>query len=650
MRKNIITLVVSAMTVFNLSASSRRIVFPNSLDASTIAEIGGSVLYRSAETVETTVKCIVEFSDDALLDELASTYDLQINTATGRLATVIIPVARLTEFASDSDVLRVSVGSSLVSMTDEAARQSNAVAVHTADLSYTGKGVIVGVIDSGFDFGHAAFLDASGQTRVKALWDQNRQAASVGEPSSFGYGIVVDNPDDIMTLAHDYSTDTHGTHVAAIAASSADVYGGMAPDADLVFVSTDKSEAGLADGLKFLIDYADSVGKPLAVNISMGTVIGFKDGTDYLALMIDRLVADNEGVIVSIAAGNEGHRSSTMVCDAAQFSTRLLPPSYNRENLFVGSSSGEFTLTLSLRDENDGLVFSCEYPSESEESVRYDNFTSPSDGSFIALSSAVNTVSGASSIAVNLYAPLQSGWYWEAEVCGDKAKYIMTADYGELSEGSEASTIACTACGYNTISVGAYVSRQSFINLDGQECVNDWTLGLEYSKSGKGPTFDGRNKPDVTAPGAPVISAINSYASSFSVNRSDLVMSRPGVFSDRRTDYWGAMSGTSMATPVVAGIIALWLEADPALTVAEVQEVVAGMDKIDALKGLEALTAGISEVEAESGVSETSVIYDLMGRFIKKLSPATGFDGLAPGMYIIRNGSTCKKVVVNSAL
>ena len=73
-------------------------------------------------------------------------------------------------------------------------------------------------------------------------------------------------------------------------------------------------------------------------------------------------------------------------------------------------------------------------------------------------------------------------------------------------------------------------------------------------------------------------------------------------------------------------------------------------DKIDALKGLEALTAGISEIEAESGVSETSVIYDLMGRYITKLSPATGFDGLAPGMYIIRNGSTCKKVVVDSAL
>ena len=217
----------------------------------------------------------------------------------------------------------------------------------------------------------------------------------------------------------------------------------------------------------------------------------------------------------------------------------------------------------------------------------------------------------------------------------------MTSDYGELSEGTTATTIACTACGHNTISVGAYVSRPSFINIDGKECGGEWVSGEEYPKSGKGPTFDGRLKPDIMAPGASVISAINSYASAFSVNRNDLVTSRTA---DGRTDYWGAMSGTSMATPVVTGVIAIWLQANPQLTVSQVQEMLSGMDKIDALKGIQAINSGINDAIIDS--NSTVDIYDILGNCLRTNYSTSKLRDLKPGIYLLWNGTEMRKVAI----
>lgn len=124
--------------------------------------------------------------------------------------------------------------------------------------------------------------------------------------------------------------------MAAIAASSADVYKGMAPESDIVVVATDKSESGIIDALAYLLDYAEKEKKPMAINLSMGTVIGFKDGTDPIASMIDELL-DKSGkkCLMAIAAGNEGHRNSTIVTEATGqgevINTSFTPPSHMRE-------------------------------------------------------------------------------------------------------------------------------------------------------------------------------------------------------------------------------------------------------------------------------------------------------------------------------
>ena len=77
------------------------------------------------------------------------------------------------------------------------------------------------------------------------------------------------------------SGDTHGTHVTGIAAGSYDgPYRGVAPEADIVLVSTNKTEQGIMDGIDFLLKYAENAKKPISINLSIGTVLGSKDGTE----------------------------------------------------------------------------------------------------------------------------------------------------------------------------------------------------------------------------------------------------------------------------------------------------------------------------------------------------------------------------------
>ena len=115
---------------------------------------------------------------------------------------------------------------------------------------FDGSGVIIGVVDTGFDFLHPAFLNNQLHSRIVCVWDQ---VASNGNLSDYGYGSVYEGRSEVENVKHDLSTDTHGTHVLGIASGSIwGKYGGIAPNAELAVVSTNKSEQGIIDGVDFL--------------------------------------------------------------------------------------------------------------------------------------------------------------------------------------------------------------------------------------------------------------------------------------------------------------------------------------------------------------------------------------------------------------
>lgn len=599
---------VAAALAFMASAQPfQSVYYPSKLTASTITRVHQRA--SALRSADENIHAIVRLCDEADLDRLAADYGVAFNVVTGNLATAVIPMRSLVAFAEDADVENVDVGNTVRAMTDLAREYSQVDALHGGlpdfPRSFTGKGVLIGVIDTGFDFMHPAFRDAEGNSRIVHVWDQSGRN---GNTPSMGYGVVFDTPELIRSAAHDVSRDTHGTHVAAIAASSADVYKGMAPESDIVVVATDKSESGIIDALAYLLDYAEKEKKPIAINLSMGTVIGFKDGTDPIASMIDELL-DKSGkkCLMAIAAGNEGHRNSTIVTETTGqgevINTSFTPPSHMRENIFIGcSTTSAFQVTLSLVG-SDGVAFETSISSDVSESVSHENITGEKDYSLVTLSPMKDADGLQRGVSINLYAPLKDGQKWKLSVTGAAGKYIACCDYGELDNGSNASTMAATACGQIPISVGAYVSRDKFTNLQGTERSSDWTVGERYPLSGMGPAFDGRDKPDVLAPGAHIISAINNYAASYNVNREDLAYTEVDALIPRRTNYWGAMCGTSMATPVVTGIMALWLQANPRLDFDLVRKLIGSPGShIDAKTGMESLLAGVELPKSKNTV------------------------------------------------
>lgn len=608
-----ITWIAAAALAFTASAQPLQSFHSSKISAATLTAIQNASV-SSRGTGDDNLQAIIKLSPQADVQTVVTETPVNVITVAGNLATCIVPASAIGMLAARPDIEWIDTGNEAVLMADIAREVTGVNLLHSPASGYpavyTGDGVLVGIIDSGFDFMHPAFRDADGNCRIIDAWDQNAFAGTA--PEKYPYGAVYATPEAIRAAAHDFSQDTHGTHVAAIAASSSANYGGMAPEADVLLVSTNRSAAGIVDGVAYLLDKATELGKPLVINLSMGTVLGFKDGSDAVASMIDALLEERTGTLMAIAAGNEGHRNSTIVrttdAEGTVIDTDLTTQNHMRENIFVGSQDAKaFMVALTLMDADGNSLFNAAISSDAAETASHRDIRGAADGSLVNLSPAEDADGNKRGVSVSLYAPLADGEHWHLTVTGPQGRYIAGCDYGTMAEGTQASTIASTACGHHPVAVGAYVSRDKFTNLDGQNVESGWTLNGRYPLSGEGPTLDGRTKPDVMAPGAYVVSAINNYASQFSVQRSDLVFTETDTQISGRTNYWGVMSGTSMATPVVSGIMALWLQADPTLTHERVHDIIAAAgNRIDAKAGIDALTSGLTDsVLAPAAVSYT---------------------------------------------
>lgn len=215
---------------------------------------------------------------------------------------------------------------------------------------------------------------------------------------------------------------------------------------------------------------------------------------------------------------------------------------------------------------------------------------------------------------------------------GQTVDIYCTGDAGLLSNGIEGFTpgdgtnsINDMACGDNIISVGAFTTATVWPTLNDQIRYPNSVLNDISSFSSYGITPDGRQLPFIAAPGSAIVSSINTYNYNTAPDShvQDLVAKKEDK---SRTSYWEEMSGTSMAAPFLGGVLALWLQADPTLTIDDVKEILKetalndeftqasphrfGCGKVDALAGIKkvlGIGAGVNDVIAESEilVSET---------------------------------------------
>jgi hypothetical protein len=249
----------------------------------------------------------------------------------GDIAAVTATRAELERLAALPGVIAIEERR-LLYPTMDAAGVAVGAPVARAESGLDGRGVLVGVIDTGIDFRHADLRAADGKTRVEALLDVS-QTDDFRHPTLAPPGRLWLRGEIDAALAAEAAAQSpavpvtqkdangHGTHVAAIAAANglasgqglpAGRYVGIAPGADLVIAQGTRGgstfvETDVLAACGFLRDHAVRLGRPLVLNLSLGGVGGAHDGSSHLELALDELFpADAPGHALVVAAGNEG--------------------------------------------------------------------------------------------------------------------------------------------------------------------------------------------------------------------------------------------------------------------------------------------------------------------------------------------------------
>lgn len=167
------------------------------------------------------------------------------------------------------------------------------------EYGLTGKGVLIGFVDSGLDLSHPEFLGEDGNSRVVALWDMTAQGTP---PRGFLQGAFYSGEDIAAGRVPSGDRSGHGTAVAAIAAGR----GGTAPGASIAMVKLASARStDIMRAIKFLLDQAEERGMPCVINLSYGTNWGSHWGQTLFESYIDQSSQRGRSVIIC-AAGNEG--------------------------------------------------------------------------------------------------------------------------------------------------------------------------------------------------------------------------------------------------------------------------------------------------------------------------------------------------------
>lgn len=516
-------------------------------------------------------------------------------------ATVRLTLDALQRLAKQQGVEYIQITSGATQMLNLARQEAGTDQIHKGtDLpqAYTGEGVVVGVVDAGFDYMHAAFRrPADGALRIKRVWEQSATTLDgASAPAKYGYGIELNTPELIEKAQGDSDSNSHGTHVAAIAAGSDaykdGAYVGNAPDADIVLVALDlntSTNADISNAVQYIFDYADEEGKPCVVNLSLGNQDGPHDGTSTFDTMTDAM--QGPGRLIVGAAGN--HRTDAFhidhtfaTADAAPLRTFVkykVAPSNSVSGGTIeiwGEKGVDFTVdiaaysTFNKKDARSTTV----YPAEGVTDVDFGKYAtgtwkvasevSPLNGKpHVVLTSALTSIRNNYAIALTV-TPKTAG---RVNIWSDNTYLALESrDIEGFSAPDAASSTLCEigGTGKRILTVGSYTTRNEYTTNGGQQATLQETVGDLSSFSSYGPTVDGRMKPNITAPGCFIISAVSNNDAS-----GNLMYAEYNENFGRYNQY-GYMQGTSMASPFVAGIVATWLQAYPQLTPEQLHEIV----------------------------------------------------------------------------
>lgn len=468
--------------------------------------------------------------------------------------------------------------------------------------AYTGKNVVIGYVDQGLDFNHPDFRDANGHTRVLRYWDHTLPVNS-RTPALYGYGQVWDSTDIATGICTSGETGTaHGTTVAGVGSGNGLANGknkGMAPDSKIIIVETNFNlnnwTLTVADACDYIFKVADSLGLPAVINLSVGTYYGSHDGNDAASILMEDLLDEQPGRIIVSAAGNSGAKGKYHVHGVASSDTSFVWLKNNPSSA-IESNSIYFDLWADVTTFQDvKFGFGADKPGPAYGFRGYSNFRSPV-ASAAPIRDTIFSPAGDTLATIEMYTEIIDGtFHMEALMRNiDSGAYLYrfattgTGKYdlwsGAWQGLNDLITVIPTAtvmpdiihyqmpdslqtivsawnCSEKVVTVGNMRNRRSFINNNGAPYTSsDPThTGKLSPNSSKGPSRLGVTKPDIVASGDVSLSAAPLWLLNNSIYNNLIEQGGKHALN----------GGTSMASPVVAGIAALYLEKCSSLSYAD---------------------------------------------------------------------------------
>jgi len=614
-----------------------------------------------------------------------------VRVVKGNLIALEIPYDKLEDLANVEGVAIVNMPPRMFQKSDvnRAVTQAAEVNDGTAPMlpqAYTGKDVIVGVIDGGFDISHPMFKDKDGNLRIKGFYEPGNPSFG-GEPvevlfdngtTSIISGSAYSKPEDLLDTLKVKDVDgSHGSFCASIAAgsvmtdvqgTSGKAIGGIAPESDIMLCNIHNSESGnaawdLVECLYYMGNEAYQTDRPLVMSLSQNNHFGWHDGTSDIARYLGLLC--NEGHLnVILCTSNEGGYNCYINEQVKANKTLQLTAYTDKSDNYVwgGMKTAKEVkmeigiVNMTANKEYYRVPMSFKSTGQSMEEVglyfNFDNDSQQLSRDAKAVKRAFKKYLQGGELMIACYQaqaldqqnqpyvytqvlvetfgtkwingdsrngePQQWGFNLyltpkedtELHAWGDQGYELQAVrSDGAVVEG----TSDCSMGDWNTsgypVSIGAWCANNTVHYENTEPTESIFTLDDVAFFSSYGTDLAGNRHPDACAPGTNIVAAYNSFDPARDDSRLYTRKAYDNQFvgqQENRDYYYVVGSGTSASTPVVAGVVALWMQAandvGKTLTCADIKDIIAhscdtdeyteasperfGYGKVNAYKGL----------------------------------------------------------------